>query len=50
MLLDLNPIILAEANENQIEQTLFKLRENMEDPANQLTIDANMRIIGDNKA
>ncbi len=50
MLLDLNPIILSDTDETAIEQKLYKLREYMEDPANQINIDAGMRIVGDNKA
>ena len=50
MLCDLNPIILSTSSEDEIEQRLFRLREYMEDPANKLNIDAEMRIEGDNKA
>ena len=49
MLLDLNPIIMAD-EDNQNEEKLYKLRNNMEDPANQLKISSELTIQGDNRA
>jgi hypothetical protein len=50
MLLDLNPILMNDADNKNNEEKLYKLRNNMEDPANQLKISPEMTIVGDNRA
>jgi hypothetical protein len=50
MLLDLNPILMNDTNKKVNEERLYKLRNFMEDPANQLKISPEMKIVGDNRA
>ena len=50
MLLDLNPILMNDADNKNNEEKLYKLRNYMEDPANQLKISPEMTIVGDNRA
>ena len=50
MLLDLNPILMNDKDKKVNEENLYKLRNYMEDPANQLKISPEMTIVGDNKA
>ena len=50
MLLDLNPILMNIPDKKVNEEKLYKLRNYMEDPANQLKISPEMTIMGDNRA
>lgn len=50
MLLNLNPILMNDASKKVNEERLYKLRNLMEDPANQLNISPDLTIQGDNKA
>jgi len=50
MLLDLNPILMNDADNKINEEKLYKLRNYMEDTANQLKISPEMKIVGDNRA
>ena len=44
MLLDLNPILMNDMDNKVNEEKLYKLRNFMEDPANQLKINSDMEI------
>ena len=50
MLLDLNPILMNNPDRKKNEERLYKIRNFMEDPANQLKLDKDMRITTDNRA
>ena len=50
MLLDLNPILMNNPDRKKNEERLYKLRNFMEDPANQLKLDHDLRITTDNQA
>lgn len=49
MLCDLNPILMNDRDEKANEEKLYKLRNHMEDPVNQLKISPELKIISDDR-